>query len=216
MPYIVLKAMEYDGRQLEPGDLLGDNKPKRSLIGMKRIKWVSEEGEPDPQAKEGDPGVDTMLQLPPPTPVEPPLPPWGPQDMPTEKQFVEHWSKVATKEQVLTDCPPGLQLDPSQDLETLLRAVHAHILSLDVPEPTEPEIDLPEPTEPEDTGLLGANGQPVRAEDSTREIETAVESATEAPAAAEDGTPSEPPASSPPVAPKGSKKTKRRRSKKKG
>lgn len=51
MPYKVRKYIEYEGKQLEPGDTLPLKKgerPKRSLVSCGTIKWESVNGEPDP------------------------------------------------------------------------------------------------------------------------------------------------------------------------
>lgn len=51
MPYEVQKYIEYKGEQLKPGDILPLEKgerPKRSLVSCRTIKWKSENGEPDP------------------------------------------------------------------------------------------------------------------------------------------------------------------------
>jgi hypothetical protein len=63
MPYIVLRSMEYDGQQLEPGDKLPDTHPKRSLVAMQRIKWVPEGDEPliEPIARSGDRTIDYAI-----------------------------------------------------------------------------------------------------------------------------------------------------------
>jgi hypothetical protein len=63
MPYIVLRSMEYDGQQLEPGDKLPDTHPKRSLVSTQRIKWVPEGDEPliEPIARSGDRTIDYAI-----------------------------------------------------------------------------------------------------------------------------------------------------------
>jgi len=68
MPYQVLKAMVYAGKQYEPGDILDVKKPKRSMLSTRKIRWVDtvldEHGKEllvpgsAPPRKVGDPSVD--------------------------------------------------------------------------------------------------------------------------------------------------------------
>jgi hypothetical protein len=56
MPYIVLRHIEYKGQQLEPGEVLPDIRPKRSLVTTHKIEWRPDGDEPEvePIARSGD------------------------------------------------------------------------------------------------------------------------------------------------------------------
>jgi hypothetical protein len=47
MPYIVKRAIVYRGVDLKPGDLLGDDHPKPSLISCGRVAWEPEKPKED-------------------------------------------------------------------------------------------------------------------------------------------------------------------------
>ena len=77
MPYVVQRALTYRGRDLKPGDPLGDDHPKRSLITTKKVQWIKstpDEIRPDAPLTT-DRAVDRhpLLAASPPPPSEKPV-----------------------------------------------------------------------------------------------------------------------------------------------